>query len=308
MKEITLSEVDHYLHQGFKEKKKQIQGSDGFLRTYTVLTKRNDILQRLRNFLDSIRLIITSLGCALFMKKTWKDAFSKKTRLIVLENHENKKAKTEAKKETLETKKEKGSNDLVKISAKNLDPNSKSSETKIGLEKLLEVQKEIILGQICGYLKFKDMANLALVKKDFQELIQPELSSFKNFYKAMDLMFEDRSLKKHIQKRLPEEELQKRHKECLEILKKVKKDDLNLTLGYRVGMMGCAATLLTTAIRFITNQERCYETVKLLLELGADPEAEGFYYSPESPLKLAEDNPAIVKLLTDAIAQKKSNT
>lgn len=174
MKKISLSEVNNYLNQGFLEKKKQIKGSDGFFKTYTILTKKNLYSARLERLIIALAKTIFSLGLGLISRKTrdeWSYAFSKKTLLLVQESKETKiKENIACKNDQIKVK---NKNEKVQITKNN--PKAKTIKTtlKISKGKLLSL-KEIAIRNILLHENVKgkplstDLANL-MIKIGFAE-------------------------------------------------------------------------------------------------------------------------------------------
>jgi len=186
------------------------------------------------------------------------------------------------------------------------------------LENVRKIQEELIPKEICKYLSFKDMANLALANKNYHALIQTRINEIKDSLIAMELMIDYNPFRD-----LTDKEQEKRCEDCKETLKKITKERLNSTIidyrDYRGYKLEREESLLTHAICVMSNKKRRLEIVKLLLELGADPKIAGFYsaeFEPPNlegnfypgaytPLQLAEGlddpDPELVDLIKVAI-------
>lgn len=161
-----------------------------------------------------------------------------------------------------------------------------------------KMPKEMV-AHIATFLEFEEKIPFAYVSKQFLTAVQPELESKAAVYEAMDLMFEDRSIIQHWGQPFPQDQLDERFERLKQRLQKILKEDIDELLGYREGMMTRAANLLQQAIMHISSPERCLEIVKILLEKGANPKAEGSYYVATTALELAEERnfPELTELL-----------
>jgi len=100
------------------------------------------------------------------------------------------------------------------------------------------------------------------------------------FEEAMDLMFEDRGLRWGVWLTLDSDQLTERYKKLKSIIETLSSVDVNGATYYRDGMMTRTQTLLLQAIMCIQDRTRRLEIIKMLLDKGADPHGEGFYYTP----------------------------
>lgn len=133
-------------------------------------------------------------------------------------------------------------------------------------------------------------------------------STYTPFEKAMDLMFEDRTLEWGVQlPSLTGEKRQERYDELKKNIDLLSEDKVNQSLTYRDGMMGRTQTLLLQAIMCITDPAHRFEIAEMLIKKGANPYVEGFYYSPiqvkEEVLKT--NDAQLITLIEDALKRQK---
>lgn len=79
MRTIFPVEIKDYLSQGFKQKTGEERGTDGALRTYTYLSKKNPTGQRIKTFIKALINTIFLAKLSPETKELWEYAFSKRT-------------------------------------------------------------------------------------------------------------------------------------------------------------------------------------------------------------------------------------
>jgi len=123
------------------------------------------------------------------------------------------------------------------------------------------------------------------------------------FYHAFDLMFSERTLEwgNWVGPFTPEQ-MDERHRTLIKVIEKLPNNLINEAVNYREGMNTRAQTLLLQAIMEIHDADKRLEIVQLLLNKGADPSEQGFYYSDVDPIREAERtrDQQLIDLLQDA--------
>lgn len=120
-------------------------------------------------------------------------------------------------------------------------------------------------------------------------------SSERAFVEAIDLMFNAGNLQErlnlmgHEPEVYSQEKQIQRHENLKKSLKKIDPKYINAKIGYFEGMGTFTTTLLIHAIKHIQDPKRCLEIVSILLDRGADPRVEGFYYVPCDPMTYANN-------------------
>jgi hypothetical protein len=135
-----------------------------------------------------------------------------------------------------------------------------------------------------------------------------EERSHASFREAMELMFEDRKLDwgGWLNPPLTPEQKTQRHEDLKKAIENILPADINKNLEYRDRMMDRQQTLLLQAIMCIKDSSRRLEIVKILIEKGADPRVQGFYYADVDPIGEAQktyDSKTcpLIQLLNDAV-------
>src|ERR1700722_13427554 len=122
-KTIPRDQIDNFIKHniGFKEGTQTNKGKDGSLRTYDVLTKKNEFGERTKNFFIALTKTICSFGfISDKTKEQWEVAFSKRTIIQILPNvHQSDDSSTDRPKHTSST---------VKDQPKHISPDSSTIE------------------------------------------------------------------------------------------------------------------------------------------------------------------------------------
>lgn len=179
---------------------------------------------------------------------------------------------------------------------------------------LSDTQKRIML---VASAAFAFLATCYLIKCTYQRIYQSDVTPLDSeddqetpsipFEKAMELMFQHRKLEWEEQlDPLTDEQQKARHKELKEMIQEIDEKDINKVIIYRDGMMSREQTLLLQAVMNISDADQRLEIVTLLLEKGADPLIEGFYYAPVNLMKEAEliNDKQLIQILENAIKKQ----
>jgi len=108
----------------------------------------------------------------------------------------------------------------------------------------------------------------------------PTTFAFNQSLPFVEEKIEDRGPQSGVWLILNSDQLTERFEELKRNIEMLSSVDVNATIYYRDGMMTRTQTLLLQAIKCIQDQTRRLEIVKMLLDKGADPYGEGFYYAP----------------------------
>lgn len=146
------------------------------------------------------------------------------------------------------------------------------------------------------------------------EVEQPKLDektekSHEAFRKAIDLICEwNHAAGFSVNPSFTPRQKAERDKNLKKAIDEILPEDINETIGLRDGMMTRNQTLLLHAIMMVDDPERRFEIVRILLEKGADPDVEGFYYQPVKPLEEAAraNDPQLLEILVQAKNKKEA--